>query len=133
MSSIHHIYTQVKAGRSLEAVLDETYPGADPRFWRTIIANYNPDKAPKQPRRTPRRRAGSSSRKTNYAAAVVGRAMAELVERVNGEADEQIFVSGPEWDADRMASEDFWWSLRHDLAEQSDWPEPMFADDEVPL
>lgn len=106
MSSIHQIYTQVKAGRSLEAVIEETYPGADPRFWRTIIANYNPDKAPAK-RRPARRRAGSRSRKVNHAARVVARSMATLVERVNSEDEPKIFS------AQKMAVIDAKWRMDH--------------------
>lgn len=134
--SIHDIYTRVQAGANLETVLEETYPGADAKYWRTILANYNPNKVPSR-RRTPRRRAGSRSRKVNHAAQVIGRSMLELVERVNGSEDEQTFVSGIDWDAPHQMTEaemeeaDRLWLAQHGLADQADWPEPVCNGEEV--
>lgn len=52
--------------------------------WREELALQLPTPTKtRKPRRTATRRAGSSSRKQNHAAAVVGRATLELVTRVN--------------------------------------------------
>ena len=59
----------------------EVPEGADPAAFRRFAeARANPKR-----RRSPRRRAGSTSRKQNYAAGVIARSMVELVERVNSE------------------------------------------------
>jgi hypothetical protein len=117
MSNIRYIYDQTQAGRPLATVLDEVYPGADPKYWRVILAGYNPDAKPRRPRPSGAgvaSRAGCS-RKAAQAAAVA-RALTVLVERVNNrpemteaemveadrlwaaQHDEQPFVSGPDWD-----------------------------------
>lgn len=124
---------EIKSGRK---TLEEAIPeGADPVYWQQLVDNYRP--ATKK-RNTPRRRAGSRSRRTNHAAQVIGRATLELVERVNGEG-EQIFASGIDWDAPHQMTEaemeeaDRLWLAQHGLLDEPEWPEPLCEDDEVPV
>lgn len=78
MTIIERVYRDVKSGVALEDAIPE---GADPKYWRRILAGYTPNKAPKKPRpyRDNGRRKSSKSRMQS----VVNRATLTLVERVN--------------------------------------------------
>lgn len=99
MSIISDIYNLVNQGLGLSQAVEQIVPGADPGFWRKQLANYNPAQpASKKTARksTPR---PSRSKKSNYAKmqSALGRATLELVERVNGQADDRAevrFVNG---------------------------------------
>ena len=85
MSIISELHAKVNSGMNLTAAIDQIVPGADPAYWQRRLANYDP--AAKSNRRTARRKAGSSRRKKSTFAAsqvLVGLAMVETVERVNG-------------------------------------------------
>ncbi len=99
MDSVTEIVNKIKSGVPVEDAMPE---GADPAFWQRLADNYSQPKR----RRTARRRAGSASRKTNYAAQVVGRSMVELVTRVNSQADDPVIatVEAAEFTARQHAS-----------------------------
>lgn len=85
-------------GLTLEAAIAKIIPGADPAFWRPRVVNYDPDapRPKRKRRRTTRRRSRKMLRATMpkgpsafVQAEERGKATLELVERVNGDEDDE--------------------------------------------
>ena len=97
MSIISDLHTLVQTGLTLQEAIDQIIPGADPTFWASKVANYDPT-APKPKRKKSTRRSRKSNKRTFQASQVLnqmslstadqqaeqrGGAMADLVNRVN--------------------------------------------------
>lgn len=78
----------VYLGASIETVMPA---GGNATYWRQVISRYIAThitgKVKPKRRRQSTRRTGKPGKRTNYAANVIGRAMIETVDRVNGVED----------------------------------------------
>ena len=85
ISEIYHLF---RAGTPLESIIPD---GADIAIWRQMMAAKQANEGRPARKNTPYRgrSGGKPSKRQNYAAQVVGRAMAELVTRVNGKEGEE--------------------------------------------
>ncbi len=109
MTILSQLHRLVNSGHTLESAIDLVIPGADPTFWERKLATYDPN-APKPKRRRSRSRSRKTNKRTFRASSVLtkttlsttrqaearAKATAELVKRVNDQADpETVEVTTP--------------------------------------
>lgn len=72
--SVAELHKMVKQGMTLEAAVEQLWPGADPAYWRRRLARYEPQAEP--PARPKRKRRRAPARRVNKrtfkASAVLG-------------------------------------------------------------